>query len=454
VVVAQAAAPPKLKATPASAEQYRWWEPSIGAEEAAHMLTMLRGVPELALNETREAAKTLKQARARVNEQVAAIQKQTAKDPDAFVVSLEKKRPDLAGLPLRKGATCTLDKEQARTLGQLSHRLRGALACSVQSSLSRTTFPPDPGIFWRTARLSRSAKTPTEQAAVRTLEQMLQAEHMGMRLSLVDWLRKVEGPTAGAVLARRVLFDPESEIRRLALASLSKRPAEEYTTVLLEGLRYPWAPVTARAAEALVSLQVTSSAPRLVDLLEQPDPTEPFFQEMNGKKVPVVRELVRVNHFRNCLLCHAPAHIDKDASGKPRLNPETFINQVTAPIPIPGEAFSPLERYFSVSAAAARVRADITYLRPDFSVLQPVENSGNWPALQRFDYVVRSRPLTKEEQTTWERQKEAADDRPISPQRRAVLFALCTLTGQDFGDAPAAWRRFLKAQAPAKTKGR
>ena len=34
-------------------------------------------------------------------------------------------------------------------------------------------------------------------------------------------------------------------------------------------------------------------------------------KEMEGKKVPVVREMVRINHHRNCLLCHAPAVIDE-----------------------------------------------------------------------------------------------------------------------------------------------
>ena len=38
------------------------------------------------------------------------------------------------------------------------------------------------------------------------------------------------------------------------------------------------------------------------------------------------------------------------------------------------------------------VRADVTYLRQDFSVMQSVENPGKWPALQRFDFLVRIRP--------------------------------------------------------------
>ena len=53
---------------------------------------------------------------------------------------------------------------------------------------------------------------------------------------------------------------------------------------------------------------------------------------VNGKKVTMVRELVRVNHLRNCVLCHAPAA----PTG------ETITNEgmeqlkgLTAPIPVP-----------------------------------------------------------------------------------------------------------------------
>jgi hypothetical protein len=69
------------------------------------------------------------------------------------------------------------------------------------------------------------------------------------------------------------------------------------------------------------------------------------------------------------------------------------------------------------------VRADVTFLRQDFSVPQPVANAGPWPAMQRYDYLVRERPVSKEE-------LRISDRQPYGnyPQRQAVLYALQELT--------------------------
>jgi hypothetical protein len=86
------------------------------------------------------------------------------------------------------------------------------------------------------------------------------------------------------------------------------------------------------------------------------------------------------------------------------------------------------------------VRADITYLRQDFSVSQPVRQAGAvLPQDRRFDYVVRFRPLNEKQQTEW---KSRADKQPDSyDQREAVLFALRDLTGQDAGNSTEAWEK-------------
>src|SRR5205814_1822941 len=98
----------------------------------------------------------------------------------------------------------------------------------------------------------------------------------------------------------------------------------------------------------------------------------------------VVRELVRVNHLRNCLLCHAPS--------------TSKLGLVQGPVPVPGEPLPPSARvYYTDPNAAALVRADVTYLKQDFSVMQPVTNHGTWPRLQRYDYLVRVRLLTPAE---------------------------------------------------------
>jgi hypothetical protein len=89
---------------------------------------------------------------------------------------------------------------------------------------------------------------------------------------------------------------------------------------------------------------------------------------------------------------------------------------------VPGQ---PLPTY--LQATGDFVRADVTYLRQDFSALQPVEEPGAWPKVQRFDYLLRSRPLTPE---------EAAAIAPAAasyPQRDAVLYALRRLAKEGGG---------------------
>jgi len=81
------------------------------------------------------------------------------------------------------------------------------------------------------------------------------------------------------------------------------------------------------------------------------------------------------------------------------------------------------------------VRPDVTYLQQDFSWVLPVANPGPWPAYQRFDFLVRTRPAT-------ETDKAASDAE--SPQKKAVVRALQALTGKDFGDRAADWRAGLE----------
>jgi hypothetical protein len=95
-------------------------------------------------------------------------------------------------------------------------------------------------------------------------------------------------------------------------------------------------------------------------------------------------------------------------------------------------------RVYYDSGVGNFVRADVVYLRQDFSVLQPVENHGKWPRLQR--YLVRQREVSAEEAECL-----AADLPDPSPHREAVLFALRALTGRDAGSSSAAWRQLIRA---------
>jgi hypothetical protein len=103
-------------------------------------------------------------------------------------------------------------------------------------------------------------------------------------------------------------------------------------------------------------------------------------------------------------MCHAPSS-SKDDLVRGRIPPPD------QPLPSGVEYYERQDGIF--------VRADVTYLRQDFSVFQPVVNADPWPSLQRFDYVVRVRPATADER--------AAVKRPAArnyPQRQAVLYAL------------------------------
>jgi HEAT repeat protein len=93
------------------------------------------------------------------------------------------------------------------------------------------------------------------------------------------------------------------------------------------------------------------------------------------------------------------------------------------------------------------VRGDITFLRQDFSVQLPMAGGGN-PALVRFDFVVRNRPVTP---TEAKQLQELYAGRENYPQRGAVLTALRGLTGKDAGDSTSAWQQlYPNAESQAK----
>src|SRR5262249_29710273 len=161
---------------------------------------------------------------------------------------------------------------------------------------------------------------------IAALMQVLAPEAPNLRQGLVKYLAATSHPEATRALARLALFTAEDEVRRAAVDALSVRRERDYTAILLQGLRYPWPPVAKRATEALVKLERTDLVPNLVDLLDEADPRAPVVKEVNNQKVPVVRELVRINHHRNCLMCHAPGNTGTVSS-----------DAVTAGVPIPGE---------------------------------------------------------------------------------------------------------------------
>ena len=139
-----------------------------------------------------------------------------------------------------------------------------------------------------------------------------------------------------------------------------------------------------------------------------PAPLRPLPESLSQVAATYRREVVRVNHPRNCVMCHAPSLHESDL--------------VRGAVPDPSQALPPPTTPAYYRNGGQFVSADITYLRQDFSVVQPVLNSGNWSSHQRYDYFVAVRKVDAPPVTS-----PAAD----SPYRKAVGFALKELSGRD-----------------------
>jgi hypothetical protein len=273
-----------------------------------------------------------------------------------------------------------------------------------------------------------------------------------LRPGLVEHLAKCEKDEATRALARMAIFSPEDAIRQAALEQLQKRDTAGASDILLQGLRYPWPTVAISSAAAIAQLKRDDLTAELVKMLEEPDPRTPIRRRINGNESYVVRELVRINHLRNCLLCHPPGNTpdliqekateeDLDWYGGPFV--DGSVGPLTAEVPTPGERLPSRPSYYGGSDIHVDllVRADVTYLRQDFSLLQKVADADPWPDLQRFDYLVRERVLTDEEALAYHGQLAAREE--MSPYREAALNALRQLTGQDAGATAQAWREAL-----------
>jgi hypothetical protein len=352
-----------------------------------------------------------------------------------FYAQLAKqfKRPDWLALPWRTGQDSALGKEAAERL----HVFSGNLRTCMRQSVPANDIRPDPaklkklligeggGFKGRPGKGRPDGEMSlewTKAECVPTLAQMLQSENTSVRTLLIEFLAGIEGKEAGATLAQRAVFDLSPEVREKAVEVLAKRPAKEYQQILIDTLRWPWTPAADHAAEALSALQMKDVVPELIALLKEPDPKLPFTKET----VTLIKEVVRINHLSNCLLCHAVSSSKDDL--------------VRGLVPTPGRELAPL--YYSAQAGLF-VRADITFLRQDFSLVQPVTNSGKWPGFQRFDYLLRTRQATtKEVKLLQGLQKDNKLSDPYA-QRDAVLFALREITKTDRGSTYESWLPLL-----------
>jgi hypothetical protein len=361
------------------------------------------------------------------------------KTPPDYLLEMLQRRPDLAGLPFLKGGACRLSPNLAAKLQVHSKRIRRQLGNSQlfpPMENEEAELPIDRSTVHYYLRNGKKHFRWQESEGLPALQQILMGEGKKARLFLVECLFRIKDRKGTEALARRAIFDLDPGIREAALMGLKLRPQKEYRAVILKGLQYPWLPGAQHAAEALVALQMRDTVPDLIRLLNKADPQDPFARVVASKPVQFVRELVRVNHVRNCLMCHSPAFANTDP--------------LRSLIPAPDQRYPSL---FSRENCASQIRdlnrgigfirADVTYLRQDFSVPQPVANPGNLPNRQRFDYLVRERRMTREELARHNRRQSDIKGQKLSEHREAILFALRELTGKDMGSLPEEWKKLL-----------
>lgn len=390
------------------------------------------------------------------------------KTTDGYMATLLDARSDLEGLPLTLGDACRMPPEKSRQFQAAMATLREMLGSPGQfgrqsdggsrGDLAPPTASSPPGQpqfkqmatasharfvqeFWeRYSRRARSkhADSQSLSAQIRALMQMLGPESAEMREGLAKYLAGVQHVEATRALARLAIFSEEENVHKAAVDALKLRRERDYSDILLLGLRYPYPAVAKRTTDSMIQLERKDLIPELIAVLDTPDPRMPEPGDVAKGKSPSVRELVRINHLRNCLLCHAPLQED-----------EARQDLITGPIPVPSAP--PTPAYYTNPSPpttnqppAFLVRADVTYIRQDFSVMLPVADPPPWPQKQRFDFVVRTRALSSKEAEAYVLALSTQRAGELSAYQRAVVSALRALSGRNTAPTAEAWRKLLE----------
>lgn len=438
----------------------------------------LSQVPELMLTEPFGKRPDAKKEMERILNQVARIDHLNAAKKDRFMEVLIAERSDLAGLPFIMGDACRTSAARSRHFARSVGLVHEAMADGDRTSTFLQSWlqicleddedagRPRPGM-----------NDDVGPARVAAMMQICAPASDNYRLGMAKYIGSVSHAESSRALARIVLFTPEEEIRSAAISALAARKEKDYTDVLLQGLRYPWPAVGKRAADALVKLDRKDLIPDLVNILDEPDPRAPVVKKTDGKSVATVRELVRINHHRNCLMCHAPGHdvenrsvtpsprafspskatVQKEVVQRTREGGQVIVEErmvardsespdvLVAEVPVPGQPLPSFQDggYQSQGIPELLVRIDVTYLRQDFSALLPVANAAPWPEQQRFDFVTRTRVLNEEELKRYQEKFDNLAPGVLPSNHKAALSALRELTGKDTAPTAEAWRKVL-----------
>jgi len=342
-------------------------------------------------------------------------------EPLEPLLALMPSRPELKGFALAMGDACHLDNEDAKTLSFVSRfvgQMLQGLGSFGSRDVSKLTGPKR--AFIRKL-IRKIVEAPGAGQAIRTIDQMLQVESPEIRLELIDALGQMGNDVSCDLLACYAKFDVDPGIRAAATDALRTFPPAMSRAELITGFQYPWPEVAKHTAEALVRLNDTEAVPELVKFLALNDPRLPVKLDDDVFRQ---REMVAVNHNKNCLLCHSDSQSTQDPG--------------RAAIPIWGEQLPQV--YYAGRNSSPMVRADVTYLRQDFSVIQKVKDHGPWPEKQRFDYLVRDKIVGSDEALKVARQI----GKQPNEYKAAIVKALKVLTNKrPTEDTYEGWRLAL-----------
>jgi hypothetical protein len=400
----------------------------------------LANVPEVMMSEPMDKKRPTPEAMQEIAHTIAKINHLNQAKTDGFMKAMIAQHTDMRGMPFLMDKECRTCEEQAKMFRHIADHLNRSIFNSKR---------PEQGDFAEILDASvrqlkpSVVKSSTDldyfyRATIAASMQILMPEPERFRTGLAKYLSTVPHLDATKALAKLALFSTEDTVRTAAIEGLKLRREMDYTDILMQGFNYPMPAVSKRTAEALIKLNRKDLLAKLVDVLEQPDPQMPVKSQVDGKEVSTVRELVRVNHHRNCLLCHAPGNTPNVPEGVLTV----AVPLPTEPLPKPSDGGG----YNSTPPLSPDilVRLDMTYLRQDFSLMMPVSESHPWPEMQRFDFMVRTRVLTTTEATELTKLLDKREAGQLPPNHRAALYALRELTGCDTEPAAPAWRRLLK----------
>lgn len=374
--------------------------PRLDVNETPSAVASLAKVPELKVAEFSVISKSEMKGLAKT------ILDTNGAERDSAIKRLKDNRRDLAGLPFVMGDACRLDKTAGKNLAADSLAAHNVVDVLDGESYPYRTKPSandfakvmenaveaEPALSANGTKLRTAASWASRLPA---FDQILAPEAPGFRVALIDLVKDDSAPSVAKFLVRRAVFETSKNVREAAVKGLAKHSKEAYTDELLAAFRYPWSPAAVHAAQAVVALERIDLIGRLDDLRNEPAPDSPV-KAPKGDAFQT-RELVRVNHHKNCFLCHAPAtKEDVAAVIRARRGPIDFPIGL---VPDPSSTIRSFNgrMYYRGRQDDVFVRADVTYLRQDFSVMMRVANPGPWPDMQRFDFLVRTNTLTANE---------------------------------------------------------